>query len=688
MSDHMDLPTNDPQAMPARLAPMLATPGELPRAPEGWAFEVKWDGVRALAYWCSGQLCICSRNRNDISSRYPELHALGRQLGARDAILDGEIVAFDERGVPSFERLQRRMHLSSESAIRRLAREIPVTYVIFDLLHLDGRDAIPLPYQERRELLGQLGLDGPAWSTPAYHLGNGRDFLQATAAHGLEGVLAKSLDSPYRPGERSSHWLKIKNVNRQEFVIGGWLPGKGRRTGQLGALLVGYHERGGEGKGKGKGEGEGKGDGGDRRELRYAGRVGTGFDERELERLAAELANRTRRSSPFAKHGVQPPRGARFVEPQLIAEVEFSHWTQARILRHPSYKGLRSDKPAHEVQREGTSEVQRKKAFEIPHQRASGRPYEILRETRRATEIAVQGRKLRLSNRDKILFPATGFTKGHMIDYYAALAPQLLAHLAGRPLTFKRYPDGVQAAHFYEKRCPAHRPEWVQTAAIPSTRQQDPIDYCLVQDLPTLIWVANLASIELHPSLSRASDMDTPTALVFDLDPGAPAGLRECCRVALWIKDLFDALGLLTLVKTSGAKGLQVYLPLNTPIGYAHTKPFARAVAELLEKQHPRAVVSRMTKHLRVGRVLVDWSQNDPHKTTVCVYSLRALAHPTISTPLAWEEVEQGARRRKPFQLSVEPPALLERVERHGDIFAPLLSLAQTLPELVAAQGG
>ena len=239
--------------------------------------------------------------------------------------------------------------------------------------------------------------------------------------------------------------------------------------------------------------------------------------------------------------------------------------------------------------------------------------------------------------------------------------------------------------YFYEKRCPTHRPAWVRTAAIASERGKGTIDYCLAEDPPTLIWAANLATIELHPSLSRAAAMDTPTAIVFDLDPGAPAGLKQCCRVALQIKELFDTFGLDTFVKTSGAKGLQVYVPLNTAVSYEQTKPFARAVAELLEKRHPRQVVSRMAKDLRPGKVLIDWSQNDEHKTTVCVYSLRARERPTISTPLAWEEVERAVRSRREPNLSAEPHALLERVERDGDLFEGLLTLRQELPELSPA---
>ncbi len=674
MIHRMDPPEEAREAMPEHLTPMLAAPGQLPQPEAGWAFEVKWDGIRAISYCKPGRLRIESRNLNDISSRYPELRALSRELGMREAVLDGEIVAFDERGAPSFERLQGRMHLTSESAIRRLAQQAPVTYVIFDLLYLEGHSTMGLAYRERRALLERLDMNGPAWQTPAYRVGEGPALLAATAEHRLEGLLAKRLDSPYRPGARNADWLKLKNTARQELVIGGWLPGKGGRTGQLGALLMGYYE------------GTGK-----RRALRYAGRVGTGFDEAELERLAGELDACRRRDSPFAKRGVQPPREARFVKPELVAEIEFSHWTREGILRHSVYRGLRTDKPAAEVERE--SAAAKTPARKMPARKTPAAkslappvmatPYEVRRQAGRYTEIHSQGRTLRLSNREKVLYPQSGFTKGQLIDYYAAVAPVLLGHLAGRPLTLKRYPDGVQGEYFYEKRCPTHRPDWVQTAAIWSDRQREPIDYCLVEDLPTLIWLANLADIELHTSLARAHDMDTPTSLVFDLDPGAPAALRECCRVALWLQELFAAFGLQTFAKTSGAKGMQVYLPLNTPSSYGQTKPFARAVAELLAKQHPELVTARMTKTLRPGKVLIDWSQNDPHKTTVCVYSLRALERPTVSTPLDWEEVQRGARsRRRELQLSLEPPQLLERVARGGDRHAPLLTLEQQLPDL------
>lgn len=333
MEDHYPI-----MALPQHLRPMLARPGRLPKDDEHWAFEVKWDGVRAIAHWRGGRLRLESRNLNDISSRYPELQALGEQIGKRETVLDGEIVALDERGVSSFERLQPRMHLDSKSAIQRLAREAPVTYVIFDLLHLAGRSTMGLPYSRRRELLEQLSLRGPAWQTPAYHHGEGAGFLAVTARYGLEGVIAKRLDSVYRPGERSADWLKIKNTMRQELVVGGWLPGKGRRSGEIGALLLGHYEQRG-----------------DARVLRYAGRLGTGFDEAELRRLKGELSLRGRRTSPFAGVGAQPPPQARFVKPELVVEVRFTGWTREGILRHSVYMGQRVDKPAGEVQREDAS---------------------------------------------------------------------------------------------------------------------------------------------------------------------------------------------------------------------------------------------------------------------------------------------------------------------------------------------
>jgi bifunctional non-homologous end joining protein LigD len=298
--------------------------------------------------------------------------------------------------------------------------------------------------------------------------------------------------------------------------------------------------------------------------------------------------------------------------------------------------------------------------------------------------IEVQGRQLRLSNLDKVLYPQVGFTKAQVIDYYVRISPVLLPHLRDRPLTMKRYPEGVEGQYFYEKNCPAHRPPWVKTTAVWSEGNHRWMDYCLAQDLPTLVWAANLADLELHPSLSLCPDIVRPTTMVFDLDPGEPANLVQCCGVALWLRAIFEQLGLRSCAKTSGSKGLQVYLPLNVPVTYDATKPFAHELARLLQRARPDLVVADMKKSLRTGKVFVDWSQNDDHKTTICVYSLRAKEKPTVSTPVAWDEVEECWQKQDPGLLVFVTDQVVERVESRGDLFEPVLRLKQKLPPLEA----
>jgi bifunctional non-homologous end joining protein LigD len=298
------------------------------------------------------------------------------------------------------------------------------------------------------------------------------------------------------------------------------------------------------------------------------------------------------------------------------------------------------------------------------------------------TIVEVAGRKLSLTNLDKVLYPATGFTKGQVVDYAVRIASVLIPHLAGRPLTMKRYPNGVNEEYFFEKNAPKHRPDWVQTTPVWSEGNNRTMDYLMANDLPTLVWIANLASIELHPSLSFGSDLSTPTMIVFDLDPGPPAGIVQCCQVGLWVREIFEHFGLQSFAKTSGSKGLQVYVPLNTKTSYEQTKSFAHAIARLLEQQHPDLVVSDMKKAVRTNKIFVDWSQNDQHKTTISVYSLRARERPTVSTPVRWEEVEQALKKKDASLLVFEAKDVLTRVEKMGDLFEPVQKLKQKLPQL------
>ena len=297
------------------------------------------------------------------------------------------------------------------------------------------------------------------------------------------------------------------------------------------------------------------------------------------------------------------------------------------------------------------------------------------------SELIVDNRKLQVSNLDKVLYPKADFTKAQVIDYYIRIAPVLLPHLKDRPLTMKRYPDGVEGQFFYEKNCPVHRPKWVQTAKVWSEGNQRIMQYCLANDLPTLVWAANLADLELHTSLSRKNNIERPTMMVFDLDPGAPADIVQCCQVGLWLRELLAKMKLKAFPKTSGSKGLQVYVPLNTAVTYEQTKGLSRSLAQNLEREHPDRVTSNMSKALRKGKVFVDWSQNDQHKTTICVYSLRAKEQPTVSTPVTWNEVESCLKKKKADLLKFRCDQTIARVEKQGDLFEPVETLKQKLPK-------
>jgi len=296
-------------------------------------------------------------------------------------------------------------------------------------------------------------------------------------------------------------------------------------------------------------------------------------------------------------------------------------------------------------------------------------------------ELIVEDRKIQVSNLSKVLYPKVAFTKGEVIDYYIRVSPVLLPHLKDRPLTMKRYPDGVEGEFFYEKNCPKHRPEWVQTARVWSESNDRMMNYCLVQDLPTLVWAANLADLELHTSLSHKEKIERPTIMVFDLDPGPPADIVPCCQVGLWLRDLLSEMKLKSFAKTSGSKGLQIYVPLNTSVNYDQTKDLSRAIAQHLEREHNDLVTSNMSKAARKGKVFVDWSQNDEHKTTICVYSLRAREEPTVSAPVKWDEVKNCLKKKKADLLKFRSDQVLARVEKLGDLFEPVERLKQKLPK-------
>jgi bifunctional non-homologous end joining protein LigD len=617
-------PTTQPLTFPYR--PMLARlVEELPRG-DGWSYEVKFDGYRALAYLAAGRCTLRSRNDKDLGARFASVaSALAELLPTTRAVIDGEICALDEHGRPSFSLLQ-------QTSGR-------LVYYVFDLLELDGVALLERPLQARREQLRALVGDvGAIRFSESFD--DGAALLQAAAQQGLEGIVAKKIDSAYIPNGRGGEWLKLKSHGRQEFLVAGYTQGTGSRRSSFGALVLAVEAPGG---------------------LRYAGNVGTGFDERELSRLSELLHPLERADSPFP---VEPTMarvrrgGVTWVEPRLVVEVAFSEWTHDGHVRHPSYKGLRDDKPPALVQRERPSES-------------------VLRRG---------ARELRLTNLDKLFWPSEGITKGELLDYYREVAPVLLPQLRDRPFTMRRYPDGAEGKAFFQKDAPAHMPEWIRTAQIEVSSRREAgatrlIDVPIVNDELALLWMVNMGCIDMNAWYSRVDRLDRPDFVLFDLDPTAEVPWRDTVKVALILKELLDALGLQAFAKTSGGKGLHVLVPLDRRSGYAESRAFAGHVASALAQRHPELATTQWVKARRRG-VLIDANQNGEGKTIASAYSVRPRPGAPVSTPLAWTELDEhldpGA-----FTMQV----VLERIASHGDLFAPVLTTRQSLSRALRAVG-
>ncbi len=616
-----------PPAGAPRYEPMLATPVDDVPHGDGWLFEVKWDGYRALAALRGGEAVLTSRNGNDLTGRFPSVaRAIERAVRSPSCVLDGEVCALDDAGRPSFAALQ--------SGSGRLV------YYAFDLLELDGAPLLARPLAERREALERvLDPDAPDVRVSAA-FADGDELLRAVRAQGLEGVVAKRASSPYHPGRRTRDWLKVKTSGRQEFVVAGYTRGEGRRASGFGALVLGVREAGG---------------------LRWVGNVGTGFTEAEIARVLDRLRPLETSSCPFPA----PPKMPRvrrgdvvWVEPRLVAEIRFAEWTRDGRLRAPVYLGLREDKPAELVRREDAA---------LPGELRSGR------------------RTLRLSNTDKLFWPEEGITKGDLLAYYREVAPVLVPHLRRRPFTMKRYPDGWQGKHFFQKNAPRHRPSWLRTAPFPaSTREGErrTIEYALVDDELALLWMVNMGCIEMHAWASRADRPERPDWVMFDLDPSDDAGFAETVQVALLVREALGLVGLDGFAKTSGSRGIHVLVPIARRHTFAEAHAFASVVAGALARAHPGLVTTEWTKSKRRG-VLVDANQNGLGKTTASVYSVRPRPGAPVSTPLRWDELREGL---DPAAFTME--AVLDRIARHGDLFAPVLRGGQSLSAALRALGG
>jgi bifunctional non-homologous end joining protein LigD len=586
--------------------PMLATlTDQLPKG-AGWLYELKFDGYRAVAYVQAGRCVLRSRNDNDLTGRFPGVAEAIAKAVAGDAVIDGEVAALDARGRPSFSAMQ-------QSTGR-------LVYYAFDCLEVAGTPIVDRTLLERRSLLEEVVKPGPVVSVSAV-FEDGATLYETVKRDGYEGVMAKRADSTYSQGRRTRDWLKLKAHGRQEFIVAGYTKGSGARENTFGSLVLAVREGG---------------------ELRYAGNVGTGFNDREIRRLLGLLRPLEREDSPFPTVPKMPKvrRGdVKWVEPRLVAEVEFSEWTHDGHVRQPSYKGLREDRPAAEVRHE-----------------------------RPASDVVRAGkRELRLSNLDKVFWPDEGITKGDLLAYYREVAPVLVPHLKGRPFTMRRYPDGAFGKVFFQKNAPSHMPEWIQTF------RDEKTTYPIVDDELGLLWMVNMGCIDMNPWYSRVDRPDRPDFVLFDLDPTPEVPYSQTVEVALILKGLLDSLGLAAFPKTSGGKG---FYRRST---YEDSRRFAEHVAGVISVAYPKLATTAWAKSKRRG-VLIDANQNGLGKTIASVYSVRPHPRAPVSTPLRWEEVTE----------SLDPAvftmgAVLDRVARDGDLFAGVLSTRQSLSKALRA---
>ncbi len=614
-----------PPAEPGeRYAPMLATLAEALPTGRDWAFEVKWDGYRTLTRLRGGDPELWSRGGKDLGERFePVRRRLARAVRTPNCVLDGEVCALDEDGRPRFGLLQRGAGT--------------MVYYVFDLLEADGERLLERPWRERRARLRELLVAGDPVVRLSEDFADGVALRDAAKRQGLEGVVAKRVDSPYRPGRRSPDWVKRKERLEQEFVIAGFTEGKGTR-GAIGALVLGVHADGG---------------------LVYAGNVGSGFTEDELRRLRDLLGPLERTDSPFAP-GTPRPRPARervtWVEPRLVCQAEFAEWTGDGRLRAPVYRGLRDDVDPASVRREAPAP-----APDPPPRR-----------------------DVRVTNRDKVFFPDEGITKGDLVDYYRAVAPALVPHLRDRPFTMIRRPDGIAGDHFFQKDRPPHMPGWIPVAPLPSGSEAGAriIRFPLVNEPDAVVWMANAGCIDMNAWYSRAGRPERPDFVLFDLDPSEGSGFAEAARVALLVREALELMGLRSYPKTSSARGMHVMVPIEPTHPYEDVRAFCAVVARALEATHRGLVTTQWAKSRRTG-VLIDANQIGYGKTISSVYSVRPRPGAPVSTPLRWEEVSEDLD-----PLGFTMPVVLERVARHGDLFAPVLEGGQELgPALARLRG-
>jgi bifunctional non-homologous end joining protein LigD len=664
-----------PAPWPGFIEPMKATLTNRPFTQASWLFELKWDGYRVQAHVRHGRVGLFTRRAQNAAAYFPELAGPPSWIAAREAIVDGEVVALNPAGEPDFGLLQgwqggKRGRRTGSATTGEAGPPATLVYEVFDLLYLDGYSLLDVPLEDRKSLLRSVVNDSTAVRYAGHVDGEGEAFYRAVAERGLEGIVAKLRRGRYEPGRRSPAWLKIKRRQEQEFVIGGWTPRTGSDT-DIGALLIGVNEAG---------------------VLRPAGKVGTGFAGTERARLLALLTPLERDASPFRP----APReeGVRWAEPRLVARVEFAEWSTDGILRAPSYKGMELDADPASVARDSgaLSGAAPGVPQEIvaPRASASAEPVgpggavdaatlaELDAMPAAGGKWSVGEHELKLTNLDKLIWPADGISKRDLIRYYVAVAPCLLPYLRGRALTVMRHPNGIDKPGFWQKQLPGHAPPWVGRWSWHSVSAGEIRDYAVVDGAAALAWLANDAAIDLHPSTYRIDAPDRPTWALIDIDPGTQTTWDDVIDLARLYRTALAHLGVHGFPKVSGQRGIQVWIPIRPIYTFEQTRDWVAGVSRAVAAAMPQLVSWEWEKMRRGGLARLDYTQNAFNKTLVAPYAVRPVAGASVSVPISWDELDDPALRPNGWSIR----SILPRLGELGDLFAPALELEQELPRI------
>src|SRR5467141_2706652 len=648
-------------SMPSRVEPMLATLTDRPFSDPNWPFEIKWDGVRALARIENDALTLRSRTGIDMDKRYPELASLPDALAARQAILDGEIVALDTRGHSSFERLQERMHVRAPS--ERLITQIPVVYFVFDLLYCDGYDLRKSSLIERKQLLNRVVHTSERFRYSDHQLEMGKELFALAEQNGLEGILAKRTDSPY-VSHRSPYWVKLKSTKTVDAVVGGWTAA---RTAALpfGSLLLGLYQG---------------------KKLQFIGHVGSGFDEKTLKELSARLKELAASACPFDAVLVANEKPS-WITPALVARVKFSGWTDERSLRHPVFLALREDARPLDCQFENEIATAASSPAVVRSPEIVGRVLnikaqieaELFKGRAETVIIELNGKRLRLSNLNKVYFPESGHTKRNLLAYYYRIGEFILPFLRDRALVLRRYPDGIKGQAFFQKDLREGLPEWFKTVPVDSEHRGEVIQYATANDRASLLFLTGLGCIDHNPWSNRYADPDHPDYFFFDLDPSDGTEFSVVVTVAGALHEKLEELRLASFLKTSGATGIHIYIPVEPIYTYEQLRTFGEIIARTVTAEYPNLVTSERTVAKRpAGRVLIDVQQNAHGRPLAAAYSVRAFPQAPVSVPLLPRELRPSLR---PETLNIK--SLFARFKEKGDLWADFWKRRQRLEQAV-----